>query len=76
MAAQRTITGTVTKHGGGQSVRVTVPEGADAGTAVLRAGFGDDLERCSITVNDRHGDRETKLKNEFSVQLASPVANG
>lgn len=74
MAGKRWVT--VTKFGGGESKQVEWRQGLDAGTAALNAGFGDDLERCSITVNGRAGNRETKLEAGASVQLAAKVANG
>jgi hypothetical protein len=74
MGAEKTVT--VTKFGGGQSKTVAWKEGLDAGTAAIGAGFDSELERCSITVNARSGNRETPLKPGDSVQLAQPVANG
>lgn len=67
---------TVTKFGGGENKPVLWTQGMDAGTAAVSAGFGGDVERCSITVNGKPGNREKKLEPGDSVQLAMPVANG
>ncbi len=74
MATQKTVT--VTKLGGGESKVVPWKDGLDAGTAVMNAGFGNDIEQCSITVNGKAGNRETRLEVGASVQLAAKVANG